>query len=686
MKVVAYANDTTVMINWLPDTKIPNCLGFAIKRTDKGDGSVKILTSQRPFEGQSNPTWTAQPTTVWPIQQFTWMDFTPQLEHSYEYEVVPMVGTPDNLQELTAQAGKSNTVKVTTQLSQCIAASFNRGILSTQWLAHHGPKDAEGKLDLEALLKAVLTPGDPLREQLAGHIIEFLQQPVKVAAEEGGHVYGAFYELTDRQMIDFWKQHADVWTMLLANTGKDPITKQPDAENAPFRQELHDAGCDVIDRMIANSYGIGHNKTQCRCDKTGKPVEVTSSSANITGPGFCGQANNALRILSEAVAALFYEYWQQLKKDTQAGSKQGAELRAWCATPRGDITLPDGSVVTVLFSPETATTEKPKDNQPPLTMARIFRHMHRAKHAIYGAWFYPGFPSVVSEVQWMYKTRPELMFKCVLSSAQALGRDPITPRPGEPPVIVVAEGIEQDFADYVQEALLLPDAHAIIHSKVLVIDPLSDYCVVIMGSHNMGYKASTVNDENVIIVRGNRALAAAYMIHILDLYNHYLFRQRVNHGDPSVHVKLAVTDEWQDPLFTGFALKEIRYWTGVLEEADGGVMPHIELDGFDSGEFEHLSEMTDPFVVLPDDGKDGGTKGGGSNNGGAGTNADAAKPKSAPSCDTTGDKLIGLWVLLSVIAVVASLFAGSWPALVASLLSTGASVVTAALSMGRRVW
>ena len=45
---------------------------------------------------------------------------------------------------------------------------------------------------------------------------------------------------------------------------------------------------------------------------------------------------------------------------------------------------------------------------------------------------------------------------------------------------------------------------AIIHDKVLVIDPLDpENCVVAFGSHNLGYKASYSNDENLVMVQGH---------------------------------------------------------------------------------------------------------------------------------------------------------------------------------------
>ena len=77
--------------------------------------------------------------------------------------------------------------------------------------------------------------------------------------------------------------------------------------------------------------------------------------------------------------------------------------------------------------------------------------------------------------------------------------------------------------DFQQE--LLSAGNAIVHDKIVAIDPVdADSCVVVTGSHNLGYKASYANDDNIAIIRNNLPIAQAYMVHILDLYEHYRFR------------------------------------------------------------------------------------------------------------------------------------------------------------------
>ena len=69
--------------------------------------------------------------------------------------------------------------------------------------------------------------------------------------------------------------------------------------------------------------------------------------------------------------------------------------------------------------------------------------------------------------------------------------------------------------------------HAIVHSKVLVIDALSAHPVVVTGSHNFSTPASKSNDENLVIVRGHKKLAIAYATYVMSVYQHYRYRSYI---------------------------------------------------------------------------------------------------------------------------------------------------------------
>jgi phosphatidylserine/phosphatidylglycerophosphate/cardiolipin synthase-like enzyme len=57
----------------------------------------------------------------------------------------------------------------------------------------------------------------------------------------------------------------------------------------------------------------------------------------------------------------------------------------------------------------------------------------------------------------------------------------------------------------------LETRYAAAHNKILVIDAEGDQPVVITGSYNFSFSAQARNAENLLILRGNRALARAYL-------------------------------------------------------------------------------------------------------------------------------------------------------------------------------
>ena len=77
------------------------------------------------------------------------------------------------------------------------------------------------------------------------------------------------------------------------------------------------------------------------------------------------------------------------------------------------------------------------------------------------------------------------------------------------------------------EKELLKLGFATIHDKILVIDPFEKDCVAITGSHNLGFKASYSNDENMIIIQKDCAIAQAYAAHVLDVVNHFKWRYKL---------------------------------------------------------------------------------------------------------------------------------------------------------------
>lgn len=51
--------------------------------------------------------------------------------------------------------------------------------------------------------------------------------------------------------------------------------------------------------------------------------------------------------------------------------------------------------------------------------------------------------------------------------------------------------------------------------------------MVVTGSHNFSSMASESNDENFLVIEGDRELAQAYAAHFISVYSHYRWRDYV---------------------------------------------------------------------------------------------------------------------------------------------------------------
>jgi hypothetical protein len=128
---------------------------------------------------------------------------------------------------------------------------------------------------------------------------------------------------------------------------------------------------------------------------------------------------------------------------------------------------------------------------------------------------------------------------------------------------IVPKAIKEAFHDWMSEVM---NQGVHVHSKVIVIDPFGEKPVVMTGSHNLGHKASTQNDDNLMIIEGNAPLAAAYAINIIAIYQTYRWNTYVDQHDKDPQVWHGPIDDpkWQDSYLADDSpdLAEIKFWLG----------------------------------------------------------------------------------------------------------------------------
>jgi hypothetical protein len=128
---------------------------------------------------------------------------------------------------------------------------------------------------------------------------------------------------------------------------------------------------------------------------------------------------------------------------------------------------------------------------------------------------------------------------------------------------LVPSYIQKQYATWAPE--LKGASPVMVHSKVVVIDPFGENPVVITGSHNDGFKASSENDDNLVILQGNAPLAAAYAVNIIAIYDEYRWRGYVtaNANAAAPWKGLEDDDTWQAGHLQGDGLKEINFFLGL---------------------------------------------------------------------------------------------------------------------------
>jgi len=511
-------------------------------------------------------------------------DGKPVTERVRSYE-----GKPRPLGYL-AESITTNEVHVTSRRGS-FRSTFTNGILAAQWLRNVLNED--GVIEKNELMEKIQNPDDPHRKYLAGDVIPLIRE----IFERQGTFYLALYELDDKELEEILIANAARIHVILANTALEDGNW--DARNATARQKLVDAGVDIQHRMFNNSTHIGHNKFVVHVPPGGGPRSVLTGSTNWTSTGLAGQTNNALLVENDAMAGVFLDYWERLKSDElelpnplsdEMKDNQQSQAFRKSNEAASQVRLAGEANVDVWFSPNMLQRRKPTSkNKPtpvPPDLTEVYHLMRLAKEAILFLAFYPGQSGkdcIIGEAVRIGANDPSVLVTGAVSTPQAMpnyrpkkkneddevvdeGESPTTYDTGNVSIVRAARIDDRGIlGDLGAEQLTASAGHgAIIHDKLVVIDPRLPECTVVLGSHNLGFKASYSNDENMLIVTGDQELAAAYAVHILDVFDHYRFRavnaERERTGKDQWSGFLDTTDRWQDGYVEGRKGALMRYF------------------------------------------------------------------------------------------------------------------------------
>ena len=551
MKVDVHHNGDDVFIAWKPKGFIAGCRGFALLR--RRNGVEETVSTWVGFAGEAHDEGERRASINWPIQKYQWTDYMASPGDTLQYRVLPMVGPDRNSLRPDAASASDWTPKVTLshEVEPGIEAYFNRGIVAAQWVSRRLGITATDT-QTKKLRKIIETPGDPFRGYLAGPLGGRLFALLDEAAKKKRELYGALYELDDKQLEAALAKCGKRAHVVLANGS---VKKKGDDQNKPARSALA-AKIDLHNRMVSPR-ALGHNKFLVVCDGRKKPRWVWTGSQNWTKTGLCTQANNSVLVDDPRLAAEYRKQWDLLK---DAGDETPADLKTSNSDPR-DKKI-GKAPVRLWFTPTVGQVD--------LADARTI--VAGAKQALLFLMFNPGPKDTLLNA--IIRTARAGTSGKRLYIRGAINQDPSTTKN---PVELFDQGNSEkadfsvvlpaaidDITDYWSKELKkLPGTFAMVHSKVVLVDPFGAHPAVLTGSHNLGPKASGTNDENLLIVRDAPGLAAAYATNIMAIYNQYRWRFR-RYAQPKAKrwKGLEDGDDWQKGyLKTGSpALREINFW------------------------------------------------------------------------------------------------------------------------------
>ena len=483
-------------------------LGFGIERIEHGHGNsrawlraLKVFPDVSVEEGMVS-------TEHHPIQGFFWGDFTTRYGHEYTYRIVAMRGKPGAL-----RASEAVEVRIATEKEDegQHAVFFNRGVAGSQaYVRKFGdrrPADVPNRAAFQWLSRGLFRA-----------MLDFIHKAngpdwgLRVAAYElqQGAVLKAFREAAASE--------ADVKIIFDARV---KASGPADANWAAIREaKIEDL---VIPRTRSRS-AISHNKFMVLLHK-GEPVELWTGSTNFTDGGIFGHSNCGHIVRNEGVAAAYLKYWEELQKDPEM-----RDIRPW-----NDEIFPisDGFPAVGV-----GTAFSPRSN---LDLLRWYaRLMDKANTAVFFTAAF-GVNDLFEEV--LEHPKPYLRY-VLLESAD----EDIASLLNE---VAVANILPQnEFERWMEEHLSGLNTHVkYIHTKYMIIDPLGKDPLLITGSANFSDASTRKNDENMLVIRGDKRVADLYLSEFMRLFNHFQFRglahARAATGPESARSFLVPNDSWK---------------------------------------------------------------------------------------------------------------------------------------------
>jgi len=522
----------------LTKSKRPGFRGFGFKRFDHVEGDTIWLQGLKTFwETEPYPATGERFSTLHhPIQSFQWADYTAKPGNPYTYTVVALYGDPASLDPRIELE-----LDITTELEtgSVHSAFFNRGSVATQEYARrfqNKPPSVAGPGAYEWLSRGLLEA-----------LVAFLGR-----AGQGWEVHGAVYEFQWPEALTAVRQAhlrgAKVTVLYDDIEGVDSHGKP----KGPFKKNRKAIDtANIMGLCKGRAHGkLMHNKFFV-LSENGQPKAVWTGSTNLTENGIFGHSNVGHIVDDPAIAQAFRGYWDRLRADLDVGKAyRDANMAASPAPPQ-----PWNAVTTAVFSPRGTDLE---------ALQWYADIAAGAKHGLFMTFAF----GMHEKFKAVYRSNDSVLRMALMEkdwgNPRRLAQDRqdiqlIRNRPN----VVVAIGnriVTNSFDRWLAELSRIdPGVHVYwIHTKYMLVDPLGPAPTVVTGSANFSKASTDTNDENMLVIRGDKRIADIYFGEYLRLYTHYAFREAVKffmekqaagHPEDWKPQFLVNDDTWMDPYF-----------------------------------------------------------------------------------------------------------------------------------------
>jgi phosphatidylserine/phosphatidylglycerophosphate/cardiolipin synthase-like enzyme len=477
-------------------------MGFAIQRTDLTEDETVWLRGNKTFSSIRPSTGIEDASShEHPFQAFQWADYSAKPGYKYRYRVIPMYGDPGALKEKTA-----TTVTIETEplAGKKHEIHFNRGAIASQAFVKRFPG--------QSLEQA----GEPAYAWLGRDLVPGLLDFIRRAKDKTYSLHAAIFELH--------LPGQDPWPDVL-NVFKE--AKQVGADVNIIYHGLDDDTGRTNKKAIDDTQidGISFARTRAKLmhnkfivlSRNGKPISVWTGSTNISRNALYGQLNVGHAIHDASLAKRYLEYWKELK-----GDPEDDQIKNWA---EADNALPpdnDTDVLTPIFSPHRGRAVfdwwiKLAKNAKPLFMTFPF--------------------GIVKDFRPVFDRNDGVLRFAMLdkyvnggnaASRAAAIKD--IERIRRLPNIGMALG-NNIFVDWIDGWRKERSGIGVnvnwIHTKFMLIDPLGDQPVTMTGSANFSQSSVDTNDENMVLIRGDKRVADIYFTEFMRIFAHHRFRESV---------------------------------------------------------------------------------------------------------------------------------------------------------------